>query len=150
MSTSVLSASKLSSSNIRSNPYPVFSDPKRPNQNKQLTGPFVITSEDAFYIYKNLEEAYFYSIKKPYFQYSHQNLRVDSRDNNYYENPRLPPISACSLLTDDELDAIFDSLIEAKKFLVYSHFRNLGYYLSSGACYGMHYLAYNAHPDNVR
>jgi len=144
-----VSASKLASSNIRSNPYPVFSDPKRPNQNKQLVGPFIITSEDACYLYKHLEEAYFYSINKPYFHYSHQNLRIESRDKNCYKNPRLPPISECSLLADDELDEIFDNLIEPKKFLVYSHFRNLGYYLSSGACYGMHYLAYNAHPENL-
>jgi len=73
-------------------------------------------------------------------------------DRNFY--PALKgPVKFEKCMSESEVEELFGEgksssvYYDEKLYKVYEYFRRKGFYLSSGSKYGMHFLAYAAHPN---
>jgi len=136
-------ANFLSSNDIKSYPLAIFSS-KNNNQNKILSGPWILLPEDAYYLYTTQNDVQFYHVDDalPLPPLS----SLNKPDSNIFHTFRSPQQYSKSL-TSSEILSLFK--LDQKLYNTYLHFRQLGYYVTSGSKYGMHYLAYCTNPQTA-
>jgi len=140
-------ANNLQSDSIKSYLLSVFSTGQsiQNSKNKDF-GPWRLLPEEAHYLFKN-HQTEFYSCADAEDLPRNGSLKNVTPKNSYKVHKF--PIKYSKALTAHEIEHVFDECLDMQLYIVYNHFRKLGYYLSSGSKYGMHFLAYGAHPKTV-